>query len=127
MDQQYIGIKFTEDDRELITAIEKNFPECAIIRSDELEGTEVFFVAVLPLAGFVLQLLDFILNHIVPSKTEEKTDKDSDNTVKRTIVSDGKEVKGTELAGMNKQQVKKTLSIKLNINFEVGVDYTDET
>ena len=41
--------------------------------------------------------------------------------------SDGKEVKGTELAGMNKQQVKKTLSIKLNINFEIGVDHTDET
>ena len=127
MEQNYIGIRFAETDKEMIQAIKRHFPDCTLIRSDELEGAEVFFVAILPLAGFVLQLLDFILNHVVTPKKDTSACEGTDDKAKRAIVAEGKTVNGSELADMDKKQVKKTLSVKLNINFEIGVDKTVET
>lgn len=119
MDKTYVGIRCSAGDQEMIDALNKSFPNCTTIRSDELEGAEVFFMAIIPLAGFTLQLLDFILNHFVPKKNERDPKNDLAYSTKREIVAEGKSVSGTELEGMSEQEVKKTVSIKLNIDFEV--------
>lgn len=122
---EYIGIKFSENDNEMTQAIAEYFPTCTILRSDELEGTEVFFVAIIPLASFGLQLLDFILNHMPKKGTNDKSEKNSE--YKRSFVSDGKSVNATELEGMNEQQVKNTFSLKFNINFQLKFGGNNET
>lgn len=120
MDKTYIGIKCSAEDQEMIDALIKSFPNCTTMRSDELEGAEVFFMAIIPLASFGLQLIDFILNHFVPKKNERDPKDDLACSTKREIVAEGKSVSVTELEGMSEQEVKKKISIKLNMDFEVG-------
>lgn len=120
---EFIGIKFSENDKEMIRAIKENFPDCATLRSDELEGAEVFFVAIIPLASFGLQLLDFILNHI-PKKGTSKSDQN--NEAKRSFISDGKTINASELEGMNEQQVRNAFSVKLNIDFQLNLGSDNE-
>ena len=119
MDKMYIGIKYSADDQEMIDALNKKFPNCTTMRSDELEGAEVFFMAIIPLASFGLQLLDFILNHFASKKNEKDSQNGLACSTKREIVAEGKSVSSTELEGMSEQEIKKMVSIRLNIDFEV--------
>jgi len=125
MTEQYIGIKFAENDEELMKAIKEKFPDCVAMRSDELEGNDVFWVAVIPAAGLAVQLLDFIFTHLVKKKDKNKQDI-ADVESKRALIADGKAVSSEELSGMTKKQVKKTLSLKLNVSLEVGVEIRNE-
>ena len=122
MEEKFVGIRFAENDWEMKQAVKEYFQDCVIIRSDELEGTDVVLVAIIPLAGFALQLIDFILNHMVKKETSVDDKNANESTAHRAIVSDGKTVCSGELVGVNEKQLKKTLSMKLNLNFEFKVE-----
>ena len=117
MDEQYIGIRFSEHDHELLAAIRREFPDCQLIHSDELEGADVFFVAIIPLAAFGLQLWDFILNHF-----SKKSDSDSSAPVEeqRELINDGNSVTKTDLVDKSPEEIKHTLNLKFNFEISWG-------
>lgn len=117
MEMNYVGIRFSESDEELQQAIREKFPDCRIIHSNELEGAEVFFVAILPLAGFGLQLLDFIMTHFANKNSDGK----NAGAQKREIVVDGKAVEKAELEKKSEDEVKRALKVKLKLDFEVSM------
>lgn len=117
MEQKNLGIKFSENDKEMLQAVKAHFPDCQIIRSDKFEGTEIFLVAIIPLAGLTIQVLDFILTHLIHPKTEDTST--NMDTSKRELISEGKSVDTTDLEGKTREEVIHTLSIKLDIEMKV--------
>lgn len=121
MEQKILGIKFSENDKEMLQAVKTNFPDCQVIRSDEFEGNEIFWVAIIPLAGLTIQILDFILTYLIPSKAKAEngdSNKDTD-TPKRELLSDGESVDTTDLEGKTRGEMIHTLSIKLDIKLDI--------
>ncbi len=128
MEEKMIGIRFNEDDKEMQNAIREYFPDCKMIPSQEFEGTEILWVAIIPAAAFGLQLLEFILTHLVPKDSAKEQGKsDSDAHKKREIVCDGKSLDANNLAGKTKDEVSNIIKIKFGIElkFEIKAGKND--
>ncbi len=128
MEEKMIGIRFNENDKEMQNAIREYFPDCKIIPSREFEGIEILWVAIIPAAAFGLQLLDFILAHLIPKDSASEQGKsDSDSHKKREIVCNGKSLDANNLAGKTKDEVSNIIKIKFGIElkFEIKVEKDD--
>lgn len=122
MDQKNIGIRFNGNDREIYDAIKEYFPDCQIIPSQEFEGIDVLWIAIIPIAGFGLQLLDFIFTHVIPKNSKDEQNKpNTDNCVKREIINDGNSLDADELVGKTKDEVSNTIKVKFGIELKFEI------
>lgn len=117
MDNEVIGIEFNQDDQELLELFQQEFPDCQLMRSKELEGIEILWVAIIPLVGVGIQLGDFILTHVIP-----KEGVDSSCVNNRKIVFKGKKVFANELVGKTKKEVAFTIKSRLSVDLDFSVD-----
>lgn len=120
MEQKEIGIRFVESDRAMYDAIGQQFPECEMIPSQDFDGIEVLWIAIIPIACFTVQLLDFILTHVIPKESKQNSNEPvSTASNKRELLCDGKKLDVNGLIGMDREEVANTIKIKLNLELVI--------